>query len=281
MLHKSGKLKACQSRAQAVQGHVKSFIRIFTCALLSVSCFAHGQSFGLPLLKSRVTLQRKLPAFIRLPGDKVKLVVIAHANTGDLTEDFKSMLSSELLQNNPSLQIEEGHPDAILTCTITEFAHPKPVVSTRPGVPTKKGGTTTESVTRVTGLMRISFLARTHLGKTIGADNVVAKFDEEYENAGNSISPGVVIDITKRSMKQITGAKSEDYNPPTEPQLRAPIAEQCSATDCGPGCEHTRVCTSVPGQGKRSGPRGERSRGRTMEPRIRNLGVCSAASEAG
>jgi hypothetical protein len=163
-----------------------------------------------------------LPAFVQLPGDRVKIVVTAHSDSGYLTEDFKSMLASELLKDDPRLQIDDAHPDSILNCAITAFEHPKPTTSTRPGVQTTKGTTPSETYTRVTGLMRISFLARSHTGKTIGSDNVVAKFDEEYDTSGNTLSGGV-LGMVKNTGKRITGGKSEDMNPPTDSELRTKL----------------------------------------------------------
>jgi len=201
---------------------VRGFLSLWAVILLGAGSCAYGQSFGLPLLKSKTTLQRKLPAFVQLPGDKVKLVVTAHADSGYLTEDFKSMLASELLKDDPRLQIDDTHPDSILTCAITAFEHPKPTSTTRPGVSTTKGTTSPETYTRVTGLMRISFLARTRAGKTIGSDNVVAKFDEEYDTSGNSLSGGVM-GMMKNAGKRISGGKSEDMNPPTDSELRTKL----------------------------------------------------------
>lgn len=188
--------------------------------LLGATTAAGAQSFGLPLMKAKVTLQRKLPALVHLPGTSVKLLVTGHAGMGDLTTDFKSMLGSELLKDDPRLRIEDAGADSTIDCLITEFQHPAPTTSTRPGMATKKGAGAPIPYTRVTGMMRVSFKARGRGGETVGSDNVTAKYDEEFDTSGNKLSGGA-LGAMKNGMKRITGgAKAEDINPPTDSELR-------------------------------------------------------------
>jgi hypothetical protein len=205
---------------------VKGIWKVISVAVLGIAgAAAHAQSFGLPLMKAKVTLQRKLPAFVQLPGDSVHIIVTGHADTGYLAEDFKSLLSTELLKDDPRLRITDTGADSVITCTITDFEHAKPTTTTRPGVQTGKTAPPPVAYTRVTGIMRVSFLARTKTGKTIGSDNVVSKFDEEFDTSGNSVSGGAV-GAMKNGLKRITGgAKSEDMNPPTDSELRSKLLD--------------------------------------------------------
>ena len=181
---------------------------------------ANGQGFGPIGLKSKVTLQRKLPALVHLPGTSVKLIVNGHEGMGDLASDFKTMLGSELLKDDPRLRIEDKSAESTVDCLITDFEHPPATNSTRPGPPNKKGQTSPVNYTRVTGLMRVSFKARGTHGETLGSDNVTAKYDEEFDTSGNSLSGGVLGSL-KNGAKRITGgAKAEDMNPPTDAELR-------------------------------------------------------------
>ena len=196
-----------------------SVISLFLCILCGSLCSsATAQSFGLPLLKTKVVLQRKLPALVQLPGTTVTLSVTGHSGPPSLALDFKSMLGAELLKDDPRLSIDD-RGDSTITCLITEYTHPPATSGARPGVSNGKTAAKPIEYTRVTGLMRVTFYARTKAGKTIGSDNVVAKYDEEFDTSGNALSGGVLGSM-KNGMKRITGgAKAEDVNPPTDSEL--------------------------------------------------------------
>jgi hypothetical protein len=198
---------------------------MFFAGLILCAGTARAQSFGLPLLKSKVTLQRKLPALVQLPGTTVSMVVTGHAGASELVTDFKSMLSAELLKDDPRLSVLDRGADSSITCAITAFEDPPPTTSTRPGLKTGKTDPKPITYTRVTGLMRVSFQARSRTGKTIGSDNVLAKYDEEFDTSGNKTSGGVGGSM-KNGFKRITGGgKSEDMNPPTNPELRTKLLD--------------------------------------------------------
>jgi hypothetical protein len=183
----------------------------------------HAQTFGLPLMKSKVTLQRKLPALVQLPGTSTNIQVTGHVGTAELTQDFKSMLASQLLKEDPRLSLEDRGADSSIVCQITAFEHPPATSSTRPGVQTGKTAAKPVTYTRVTGLMRVSFQARSKTGRTIGSDNVLSKYDEEFDTSGNSLSGGVMGSM-KNGIKRVTGgARAEDMNPPTQAELQTKL----------------------------------------------------------
>jgi hypothetical protein len=205
------------------QTHRRFALPTFLLAILLGASPSYSQSFGLPLLKSKVTLQRKLPASVQLPGTSVSILVTSHAGSADLAQDFKSMLGSELLKDDPRLSLEDHGSDSILNCQITAFEHPPATTSTRPGVQTGKTAAKPVTYTRVTGVMRVSFQARSKAGRTIGSDNIIAKYDEEFDTSGNALSGGIG-GVFKNSYKRIAGgAKSEDMNPPTDAELRTKL----------------------------------------------------------
>ena len=204
----------------------KRWVSTTTLMLLAICApSARPQSFGLPLLKSKVTLQRKLPALVQLPGTTVSITVTGHSDAHDLPLDFKSMLGSQLLKEDPRLSLVDSGAESAIVCQITAFEHPDATTSTRPGIPTGKTAPKPVTYTRVTGLMRVSFRARSRAGKTIGSDNIIAKYDEEFDTSGNSLSGGVLKGM-KNSVKRVTGgAKSEDMNPPTDAELRTKLLD--------------------------------------------------------
>jgi hypothetical protein len=192
--------------------------------LLACAAPLQAQSFGLPLLKSKVVLQRKLPALVQLPGTTVSIAVTGHAAANpDLITDFKSMLTSELLKEDPRLSVVERLPDSTISCQITAFEHPPATTGSRPGIPTGKTAAKPIEYTRVTGVMRVSFVAKGKAGRTIGSDNVLAKYDEEFDSSGNAVSGGLLGGM-KNGVKRITGgAKAEDMNAPTDAELRTKL----------------------------------------------------------
>ncbi len=194
-------------------------------SLLMCGMAAQGraQSFGLPLMKSKVVLQRKLPALVQLPGTTVTIVVTGHSNATDLTQDFRSMLGSQLVKEDPRLSVEDHGGDSTITCQITAFEHPPATMGTRPGVQTGKTAAKPVQYTRVTGVMRVSFQARTRAGKTVGSDNVLAKYDEEFDTSGNALSGGVAGAVKNTWHKVAGGGKAEDMNPPTDAELRTKL----------------------------------------------------------
>lgn len=198
----------------------RTFFRTAAAAALFLLCAsASAQSFGLVFFKSKVTLQRKLPAVVQLPGVSAKVVVTSHSNAADLADDFKSALTSELLKNDPRLHISEDSADSVINCQILSFDLPRPVTTTRSSLPDKNGKTTQTSFTRVTGQLRVAFQSRTRAGATLGSDNVTAKYDEEFDASGNAQSGGIA-GVFNNSIKRLKGAKIEDTHPPTEAELR-------------------------------------------------------------
>jgi hypothetical protein len=196
---------------------------VFLSALVLSSAPLHAQSFGLPLFKSKVVLQRKLPALVQLPGTTVDIVVTGHAGTTELVSDFKSMLTSELLKEDPRLSVVDRASDSTITCQILDFQHPPATNGSRPGISNGKTEAKPITYTRVTGDLRVSFLARGKANRTIGSDNVIAKYDEEFDANGNAASGGLLGGM-KNGMKRITGgAKAEDMNAPTDAELRTKL----------------------------------------------------------
>jgi len=188
-------------------------------ALFLLCVSASAQSFGLIFFKSKVTLQRKLPAVVQLPGNSVKVIVTSHSGVADLDTDFRSSLTSELLKNDPRLHISDAAADSIVNCQVLSFDQPKPTTTTRPGARDKNGNVQQLSYTRVTGQLRVAFQSRNRAGQTLGSDNVVAKYDEEFDASGNAQSGGIA-GVFNNSMKRLKGAKIEDTHPPTETELR-------------------------------------------------------------
>jgi hypothetical protein len=195
---------------------------IVIATIFFLAATASAQSFGLTGFKSKVTLNRKLPAVVQLPGTSVKIVVSSHSNAADLATDFKSSLTSELLKQDPRLHISEAGADSIIECQILSFEQPPPTTTTTPGVTQKNGTTPQIPHTRVTGQLRVTFQSRTRSGQTLGSDNVNEQYDEMFDASGNAQSGGIA-GVFNNGIKRIKGDKIEDTHPPTPGELRTTL----------------------------------------------------------
>ncbi|MGA7524701.1 MAG: hypothetical protein WBW84_19790 [Acidobacteriaceae bacterium] len=197
-----------------------------------------GQGFG--MAKTKVTLERKMPALMQLPGDTIRVKVAGRQDQADLARDLQALLETELLQDNPQLREEDNHPAVTVFCQITNYSHPQPTVTQRPNLLATKGQPRNQAFTRVTGALSVSFQAKTRGGATIGSDNITVNYDQEFDSAGNNASHGIMGSMAS-SWHRIKGgaSDSQDDQPPTDAELRSHLltmavhrmAEQIVNTD--------------------------------------------------
>jgi tetratricopeptide (TPR) repeat protein len=192
-------------------------------AILAAST-AGGQGFG--TAKERVTLQRKLPALVSLPGTSIKVKVTGHDDQSDLANDLQALLETELLKNDPRLTAEDRNPSAVVTCQITNYSHPKPTVTARQSYGASGGAQNSQAYTRVTGALSVSFQARSASGQMLGSDNVTVNYDQEFDNSGNATSQGVKGSVTSAWKRVVGGKSGEDFNPPTDSELRSHLLDE-------------------------------------------------------
>jgi tetratricopeptide (TPR) repeat protein len=181
---------------------------------------AGAQGFGLIGAKEKVTLLRKLPALVPLTGTTFVVKVVGRSDQADLSRDLQSMLETEITKGDPALRVDEGSPADVITCRIIDFSHPKPTVSTRPSVAVGKNAPKEQSYLRVTGSLTIAFQARGAGGRSVASENVIAKYDREFDASGNSVSEGVKGTVSSAWKRVTGGAGSEDLNAPTDAELQ-------------------------------------------------------------
>jgi tetratricopeptide (TPR) repeat protein len=185
---------------------------------------AGAQNFG--MAKERVSLQRKLPALVRLPGTTIKVKVTGHEGQSDLANDLQAQLETELLKDDPRLTADDRNPSAVVTCQITNYSHPKPTVTTRSSYATGSGTQKSQAYTRVTGALSVSFQARSAGGQMLGSDNVTVNYDQEFDSSGNATSQGVKGTVTSAWKRVVGGTSGEDFNPPTDSELRFHLLDE-------------------------------------------------------
>ena len=65
-------------------------------AVASMTLTVQAQNFG--AAKTKVTLQRKLPALIHVPESSIRVKASMHGDTTNLAQDLQSQLETELLK---------------------------------------------------------------------------------------------------------------------------------------------------------------------------------------
>ena len=178
----------------------------------------HAQNFGsLIVNRKKVVLQRKLPPTGQIEGTSFNVVVTAAGLQQDLQTDLKSTLESLLIRDDSRLRSEEAHPETVIDCRVTSYAQPAPQPTVQPTLtPGAKGGMQNQAMWRYTGVLTVSFQAKDRAGHSLAADNVTAKFDQEYTAAG--AQQGITHSIT-HTMTHLTKVGADDDTPPTAVEL--------------------------------------------------------------
>ncbi len=208
-------------------GKMNRGMKLQIAACLSIGLLAAAsagaQSFG--AAKEKVTLVRKLPAIVHLNGPTIGVRVTGRYDQSTMTRDFKALLLAELLKDNPQLKEDETSPSVDIACRITDYAHPEPTVTMRPTYLFGKNMPTEQAYTRVTGALAVSFDVKTGDGKTLTSDNVIAKYDQEFDSAGNLSSAGVKGTVTNAWKRLKGGDPDEALDGPTDSQMRTNLMQ--------------------------------------------------------
>jgi len=184
--------------------------------ILGSTATAVAQNFGsLIVNRKKIVLQRKLPPTGHVEGTTFKVVVDAKGMQQDLATDLKSTLESMLIRNDSRLRSEDGAADTVISCRITSYATPQPQATSQATLAGKKGLQNTP-MERVTGVLTVSFQAKDRGGHSLAADNVTAKFDQEYSASG--AQQGIMHSMT-HTVSHLTKGGSDDDTPPTAVEL--------------------------------------------------------------
>lgn len=198
-------------------------IEVLACILAFSFASTAGLSQSFGAAKEKILLQRRLPALTHLSGTTISVKATAHKEFADLAPDLESLLETELLKNDPHLSADGTSPSTIITCQITDYTHPRPIVTTQQGMSFGKKPAKPTTNTRITGTLSVSFQARSAAGRNLSSDTVTAKYDETFDSGGNDISHGIGHSMTG-GWKKLTGGgatANEDLSPPTDAELRS------------------------------------------------------------
>jgi len=188
--------------------------------MVSVPHRMHAQNFGsLIVNRKKISLQRKLPPTGHVEGTTFQVKVEGTGFQADLATDLSSTVESLLIRDDSRLRSEDVHPETTIHCRITSYAQPQPQMTTQAALGKGANGKTglqNEPMERVTGILTVSFQAKDRAGHSLAADNVTAKFDEEYSASG--AQQGIVHSMT-HTMTHITKGGSDDDTPPSAAEL--------------------------------------------------------------
>ncbi len=208
-------------------------IALFLPVLLAPD--GRAQGFGQGLLKSKrtVTLHRKLPATVALKGGTLGITVSATDKQNTFAIDkLKETLEAELLKNNNQFKIDESHPETTIQCKITNLLIPPAKIVTR-NVPTpvKVGGKTqTQMMPRqfqeITGSANVAYEVKDTRGKVLDADNITAKYAQEFNAAGKQTGSGFDIHKLKNPFKGKSEEEKAEETVPTAPELQQTLLKK-------------------------------------------------------
>lgn len=187
-----------------------------------------AQNFGsLIVNRKKIVLQRKLPPTGHIEGTTFNVVVTASAGLQpDLPTDLKSTLESLLIRDDGRLRTEDTRPDTVISCRITSYAQPQPQATQQAVLaPGAKKGLQSQNMLRYTGVLTVSFQAKDHSGHSLAADNVSAKFDQEYP--ASAAQTGIVQSMS-HTMTHLTKGGNDDDTPPTAVELHDRLIQEAA-----------------------------------------------------
>jgi hypothetical protein len=196
-------------------------------AVAGMAITTQAQNFGnLVVNRKKIVLERKLPPTGHIEGTTFNVMVTATGLQQDLSTDLKSTLESLLIRDDARLRTEDARPDTVITCRITSYAQPAPQPTSQATLtPGAKKSLQNEVMYRYTGVLTVSFQAKDRSGHSLAADNVTAKFDQEYSASG--AQQGLMHSMT-HTVTHLTKGGSDDDTPPTAVELHDKLIQQAA-----------------------------------------------------
>jgi hypothetical protein len=177
----------------------------------------YGQGFG--TTKKKITLHRKLPPNAHLTGKTFKVEANAHGSIQqDVPQDLRTMLEVEIMKDDARLSQDDKSPDNLILCTVTQYAQPTPQSSTSQQYEVGSKKPQNVTVTRYTGLLTVSYVAKDRSGRTLDSANISAKYDDAFDQNG-STKKGITGKISG-TFNTIAHGKSDADTPPTAADLK-------------------------------------------------------------
>ena len=157
--------------------------------LLALLCpsVTQAQSFG--KARRKITLHRKLPAIAPLTGKTFTVRVTAreirHKN---LAAQLSDTVETEITRNDHRLSPEKTGADTVISCSINTVSTPPPTPVKRSVINEQKIGKDVRKASeqhtfqKVSGMVSVSYQARSKSGALLDSENITAKFTREYDD---------------------------------------------------------------------------------------------------
>lgn len=218
----------------------KSGIRIVAVVCL-LAASLNAQGFG--KFKKTVTVQRKLPAIVELPGNTFDVVVTASdAKNAPLTDKLKAVVETELARYNAKLMVDSKNPNTRIILKILNVDVPRPVPITSTTIPLSYGKNKNKNTTqnpakptgyKVTGRFDVAYQAKTAGGRFLDANNINAKFAQQYNTQDTKMDEGV--DAVKKGWGRVrhlgksSGDEAEQEAPRTVEDVQQILMSKVTA----------------------------------------------------
>jgi hypothetical protein len=165
----------------------------FIGSLALVPSILLGQGFGGGMtklnLKKTVTLERKLPAAVQLPGTAFDVkVTAANPQYRDVAEKLGQMIETELVRFNTELTPTKDAPATVISVSVSNFNVPPPAPASDPyaALGNKKNGQAQPAAYTITGTLAVTYQAKTGTGRSLDAEPFTVKFAEEINTASRT-----------------------------------------------------------------------------------------------
>ena len=194
-----------------------------TFALIAICCSAQGFSGKLGK-KTTITLERRLPAAVKLPGSSFSVKAAAERPTDwcqKLAADkLQSTVETALVRYNTQLQLNPDKPDSAISVRVLN-CNADAKVETTTVLAGKNKGQQQPTGVKVTGHLVASYQARTRGGGFIDAAPLDVKYSQEFNNVNAAISQ------TKKIFDKIPhpGKKHQDEEAAEEPHTKEDVVE--------------------------------------------------------
>jgi len=152
-----------------------------------------GQGFGWFINHKTITLERKLPAAVQLPGPTFTVKTSAqNPQFKDAANKLQAAIETELIRFNHEMTLDAEKPDTVILVSVMNFSIPPPRAAADPYAASlaaankNKPGQQAPAAYTITGTLSVTYQARTRGGRSIDAEPVTVKFTEEVNTVTRS-----------------------------------------------------------------------------------------------
>jgi len=213
---------------------LQNFLRLLLLVVLAGAISApsaRAQGFGNG--KKHVTLHRRLPAAVKLPGAAFEVQVTAHeATNSDVAQTLSDLIPIEIEKNDKNLHEEKNTPDEVISCTVTAFETPPPQSFSRNEVVMQKGHSLEEpkKYNKITGNLSVAYRAIAGKSSIIDSRTLTATYSQDFESDTNTAADESVGSKMVDPFKRLAGKKgAEPVTAPTAVQLKQILIRQIVA----------------------------------------------------